>query len=42
MKIGYTDIIPEAPPEELVCWCSTVSTERILQAIRDGADCIER
>ena len=37
MKDTYTENILEAPLDELVCWCNSVSKRSIMDAIREGA-----
>jgi len=37
MKNIYTENILEAPLDELVCWCNSVSKRSIMDAIRSGA-----
>jgi NAD(P)H-nitrite reductase large subunit len=36
-SVSYTDDILEAPGDELVCYCSGVTKNRIVEAIRTGA-----
>ena len=37
MKSSYTINVLEAPLDEIVCWCSHVSKQSILDAIQNGA-----
>ena len=37
MKSSYTINVLEAPLDEIVCWCSNVSKQSILDAIQNGA-----
>lgn len=37
MKADYTESILNAPDEETVCWCSSVSKQSIVDAIFEGA-----
>ena len=41
MAEHYTEDILEAPDSEIVCWCGRVSKQRVLQAVIDGARCLE-
>ncbi|MHB8122321.1 MAG: (2Fe-2S)-binding protein [Desulfuromonadaceae bacterium] len=37
MKNSYTENILDAPLDEIVCWCNSVSKRSILDATRNGA-----
>ena len=37
MKSSYTINVLETPLDEIVCWCSNVSKQSILDAIQNGA-----
>ncbi|MDD2853343.1 MAG: (2Fe-2S)-binding protein [Desulfuromonadaceae bacterium] len=37
----FTENILEAPPDEIVCWCSFVSKRTVMEAIRAGANDME-
>jgi NAD(P)H-nitrite reductase large subunit len=41
MPERYTENVLEAPDSEIICWCSRVSKQTILQAIHDGAQSLD-